>query len=182
MNCRELANRVILDLDGLLDFCCADEPRLLNKRIYKATACGASISLILRPGTGFGYCGRLHNGFKDWDKATNDNVIGFTIQTIVEGSDATVDSDDFIFPVTKDEVDEWVQYMEDEAAFLWKEANGFGPIRFTLFGIQDDDDYEWPDGETYIPLMTVDGPEQAEEFKKQLLAWIRDTYGVKEIS
>ena len=52
-----------------------------------------------------------------------EDVTGFTIQTIVEGSDATVDSDLFTFPVKTAAVDKWIKDMEAEAARLWEAAN-----------------------------------------------------------
>jgi hypothetical protein len=50
--------------------------------------------------------------------------MGFTIQTIVEGSDAEVNSVFFPLGTTKAEVDAWIEYMECEADHLWREANG----------------------------------------------------------
>jgi len=52
-------------------------------------------------------------------------VHSFTIQTIVEGSDATVESEEFVLPVDKDEVWKFVEYMEAEAKMLWNEANDY---------------------------------------------------------
>lgn len=48
---------------------------------------------------------------------------GFSIHSIVEGSDATVDSDVFPLGTTKAQVDEWIEDMEEEVTRLWDEAN-----------------------------------------------------------
>ncbi len=92
-----------------------DEVDLFNKYLYKGTACGASIS-IQTPDEEW-----HHNG-DDWTGITE--AIAFTIQTIVEGSDFTVDSDPFTFPVSAKDIDAWCEYMEQEAKSLWEEANG----------------------------------------------------------
>jgi len=108
----------IRNLSDLCAFFCADTPASLNRRIYKGTACGASISLELPDRW-------IHNGDRDpaWATVTDAECTGFTIQTIVEGSDATVDSEPFRFPVTVANLDGWIEYMENEANSLWHEAN-----------------------------------------------------------
>lgn len=129
-------NDTINSMQDLCDTFYADEPRMLNKRIYKGTNCGASISIKLStpdnantyPSPPFpefyGYW--IHNGDRAWDQLTMGTPIeAFTIQTIVEGSDATVDSLPFVLPVEKNEVWQWIGYMEDEAEMLWREANEY---------------------------------------------------------
>lgn len=64
-----------------------------------------------------------HNG-DDWSDIDPDQITGFTIQTIVEGSEVTVDSDRFVFPVRAAAVREWLTEMEAQAAFYWKRDNG----------------------------------------------------------
>jgi hypothetical protein len=121
---------VILDLADLQDYFAAEVdpewekdpgeiPAMLNRRIYKGTACGASISLH------FGTGAVIHNGYDHecTDEDIQSGLVGFTIQTIVEGSDATVDSELFALPVPRVVVDQWIEYMESEAEMLWKEAN-----------------------------------------------------------
>ncbi len=146
--------RYIRTLSELCDYFGADTPVGLNRRIYKDTDCGASISVLrafpLEPcgmcvkfyaqfqcgaTTGSGECDCpkcqgfctcdpwVHNGRIGWDRLDNTNAIGFTIQTIVEGSDATVDSDTFMFPVKKSDVRRWIADMEEQASALWNEAN-----------------------------------------------------------
>lgn len=123
--------RQIESMQDLCDYFYADEPARLNRHIYKYTDCGASISVYLaRPGVD--PWGReeehhaIHNGSEEWASLTTDTAIhSFTIQTIVEGSDATVDSLPFVLPVEASEVDKWMQYMEDEAEMLWREANEY---------------------------------------------------------
>lgn len=58
-----------------------------------------------------------------WDIPIDTPLIGFTIQTMVEGSEATVDSEEFEVPVSTKEVDEWVKEMESQADFYWKRDN-----------------------------------------------------------
>jgi hypothetical protein len=179
----------IRNLEDLCQFFSADEPRSLNRRIYKDTNCGASISILLTPEAylalgpveaweSFTCCGReyqggpwnshtpeglaktareletgiaththecgqvhathrtmkplvvpergawIHNGDKFWDKLTTDTpIVDFTIQTIVEGIDATVDSEPFGLPVEGAVIEGWIAQMESEAADLWEEAN-----------------------------------------------------------
>src|SRR5919199_7023809 len=91
-----------------------DEVDLFNKYLYKGTSCGASVSIQTPDGVWH------HNG-EDWTGITE--AIAFTIQTIVEGSDFTVDSDPFSFPVTTKAIDDWCSYMEQEAKSLWEDAN-----------------------------------------------------------
>ena len=110
--------KMIRTFADLLDHFGADSPRGLNRRLYKDTACGASISVCLVDGAW------VHNGDRKWDTMTADTpIVAFTIQTIIEGSDATVDSDEFRLPVAVADVDGWITYMEAEAALLWQEAN-----------------------------------------------------------
>lgn len=64
-----------------------------------------------------------HNGHRDPIPASF-VLTGFTIQSIVEGSDAEVNSDLFPIGTTKAEVDMWIEEMEAEVDRLWDEANG----------------------------------------------------------
>jgi hypothetical protein len=96
----------------------AESPARLNRRIYKDTACGASISIQLRGGDW------IHNGSPRWEELTGaEPLVAFTIQTIVEGSDAEVNSAPFVLPVATQEVTDWMTDMEAEADQLWHEAN-----------------------------------------------------------
>lgn len=95
----------------------ADNPEGLNRMVYKMTDCGASITVTLKDGAVF------KNG-DDWlCLSAEAEVESFTIQTIVEGSDAEVNSHAFILPVSKKEVDGFIEYMEAQADILWREAN-----------------------------------------------------------
>jgi hypothetical protein len=135
-----MSKDVIENMADLCDTFYVDEPALLNKRIYKGTDCGASISVYLEGPEdedipeGYeltyssGYVPNvrgIHNGDREWANLTRETPIhSFTIQTIVEGSDATVDSGLFVLPVEKAKVWQFVEFMEDEASRLWDEANG----------------------------------------------------------
>jgi hypothetical protein len=112
---KQVGGKIIKDLRGLMDFLSADAPQDLNRRIYKSTDCGASISVRRPDGTW------LHNGRIGWDLLTA--IDAFTIQTIVEGSDAEVNSEPFILPVAEETVNEWIEDMEAQASDLWDEAN-----------------------------------------------------------
>lgn len=113
-------NKKISNLKDLCDFLGCDNKNVtassLSHRLYKDTNCGASISLIGESGTGF------HNGNRTvLDKA---KLKGFTIQTIIEGSEATVDSDLFVFGIaTVKDINEFIKYMEEEAQEIWEAAN-----------------------------------------------------------
>jgi hypothetical protein len=65
-----------------------------------------------------------HSGFRgQWPEGFV--LEAFSIQTIIEGSDAVVESGKLIAgKVTTEEVDEFIKHMEDEASRLWQEANG----------------------------------------------------------
>ena len=97
-----------------------DSFRMLNRRIYKDTACGASISVY---GTVDGKEVQYHNGYHD-PLPANFVLEAFTIQTIVEGSDASVDSSKFVAgTATADDINAWIEEMEAEADRLRLEAN-----------------------------------------------------------
>lgn len=116
--------RAIRNLRQLCDWLSADEPRQLNRHIYKGTDCGASISVLLANGEW------LHNGDSQWEQLPiTAKILGFTIQTIVEGSDAEVNSEPFYLPVTIAEVEAWCKEMESEADRLWHDANDDTTIR-----------------------------------------------------
>ena len=145
--------RMIRNLTDLCAYFGADSPSSLNRRLYKDTDCGASISVRRTEapqcakcaayferfscgasvGTGEcdcpkcqGYCrcdAWVHNGSKAWSELTDANTDAFTIQTIVEGSEATVDSGTFSFPVAAAKVEAWEDEMEAQASELWREAN-----------------------------------------------------------
>lgn len=141
---------VIRTMDDLYyHFGSGDNFRSLNRRIYKDTECGASISV----------CGRIPTAVDLWsfgdtvtdslpyhmgegdesDESAGERVWfhngsdgpplgfvldGFTIQTIVEGSEETVDSSYFkAGVVTGADVDRWIEQMEGAADHEWREAN-----------------------------------------------------------
>lgn len=109
---------LIRNFRGLLKFFGASEPQLLNKRVYQGTECGASISIYLADGT------PVHNGNKRWETLTgNEKLRGFTIQTIVEGSVATVDSELFRLPVPVSIIQAWIAEMEAQASDIWERDN-----------------------------------------------------------
>lgn len=67
-----------------------------------------------------------HNGSELWRHITMETpLLGFTIQSIVEGSDVTVDSQEFVVPVDPKEIDDWIKHMEEETSRIWKAANTY---------------------------------------------------------
>jgi len=65
----------------------------------------------------------IHNG-GDWSKLTlKSPLVSFSIQTIVEGSDVTVDGDEMTLPVATKAVDDWIKEMEAQASFYWDRDN-----------------------------------------------------------
>ena len=50
-------------------------------------------------------------------------LYGFSIQTIVEGSDNDINGPTFVVPVDTKVVDEWIKEMEDLASQEWEQAN-----------------------------------------------------------
>jgi hypothetical protein len=132
----------IRNLQDLCDHFGADEPRLLNKRLYKDTDCGASIS-VQTPDD------KWHHNGTDWTGITE--IKSFTIQTIVEGSEATVDSVPFDLPVTVKEVEEWMEEMEAESSRLWNRDNAtyytvLDKDKNPLFYCKWTEGYEEPEG------------------------------------
>jgi hypothetical protein len=66
----------------------------------------------------------VHNGNSLWRQLTLETELrSFTIQSIVEGSDATVDSDVFDIPCEVEEVEKWMSEMEDQTSDLWDRDN-----------------------------------------------------------
>ncbi|HUW48815.1 MAG TPA: hypothetical protein VMW36_08760, partial [Patescibacteria group bacterium] len=64
--------------------------------------------------------GRRHPA---WDIPINTPLLGFTIQTIVEGSDVYVNGDFMEVPIATEKIQEWLDEMEKESDFYWKRDN-----------------------------------------------------------
>jgi hypothetical protein len=112
------AKNAIRNMVDLMRFVGADEPRLINKYTFKYSSCGYSVSVQLAAGTW------VHNGDKAWDTMTEKTpIIGFSIQTIVEGSDVEVNMDPFEIPVAVKDVERAIEEMEKQADFYWKRDN-----------------------------------------------------------
>lgn len=107
----------VRDFQDLIAFWGAEYPHAIDKCIYKGTSCGASISLYLADGRVF------HNGDDKSTLTGTELLKGFTIQTIVEGSDETVDSDFFHIPCTRQSIFDWCEEMESEAEYIWNRDN-----------------------------------------------------------
>jgi len=64
-----------------------------------------------------------HNG-GDWSKLTIDSpLVSFSIQTIVEGSDVTVDGEEMALPIATKAVQDWIDDMEKQSSFYWERDN-----------------------------------------------------------
>lgn len=111
--------RLLLNLHELADYFSCLRPSQLNRTIYKATACGASISAYCANDVAF------HNG-DDWSEldAKPNLAKAITVQTIVEGSDLTFDSERMHFPIDADALEQWFETMEQQAFREWARANG----------------------------------------------------------
>lgn len=134
----------IKTLQDLCKFFSADSPDLLNRRIYKGTACGAWISVRTPDG-------EWHDCGDDWSAITE--IDAFKIGTIVEGSDADVVGDDFELPVSTARVDGWIEEMESEATHLWENANYDW---FTVYATGKDSDEVVTGGCDQHPLIVLD--------------------------
>lgn len=110
--------RTIANIHDLVEYLGADDVSHLPRRVYKDTACGGSISLLLSDGT------TLHN--TDVARITpiqRDHVAGFYFHSIVEGSDAEYTGATLTFPITSADVDASLAHMEEWCAGEWDEAN-----------------------------------------------------------
>lgn len=68
----------------------------IASRVYKNTDCGA------------------------WVKFTETGII---LGSIVEGSEAEVDTDELTFPFTSEDYEKTIEHIECEVDILWREAN-----------------------------------------------------------
>jgi hypothetical protein len=143
------AIRSVEDLYAWAD--CEPTPWHLGRALYRGTDCGASISIygsyqgkaaaVHSPGTAldFGWDASTHQhlGSLDIPDGLPDEFLAesFTVQTIVEGSEATVDSDHFYFGrCTTTQLKRWIADMEAEARFYWRRDN------LSLYLVEDGSD------------------------------------------
>ena len=82
-----------------------DNPDRWDRAIYKGTDCGAWM--------------RINRDGDSWPE------IYVSIGSIVEGSDAEVTAEDLVWPFTRDQFWETVEWVNQEASMLWDEANQF---------------------------------------------------------
>jgi hypothetical protein len=115
----------IATLRDLCDYVGCAHPSGLSRRMYKDTECGASLSFRLARGDSGLHSVWYHSGDAGrLDLTGTETLLGFSIQTIVEGSEVTIDSDEFIVPVDAKRVDDFIADMEAAAAAIFAEANG----------------------------------------------------------
>jgi len=72
-----------------------------------------------------------------WDIPINTPILGFSIQTIVEGSKADVDGEYMEVPIAVKKVQQWIDNMEEQAEFYWKRDN------WRWFIVMDSNDNEY---------------------------------------
>lgn len=106
---------MIENLSGLLGFFGAENTGELPGRVRKETGCGAVIELLLDNGAWVGE----ESGI---DEVAAEKVVGFKLLTIVEGSDAEIETDEIEFPVGEAEMREALEWLEGEAERAWSEA------------------------------------------------------------
>jgi hypothetical protein len=95
----------------------------LNRVIYRDTECGASISVYGNSAQeGYAHIAR-HAGSRE-PLPPDFRLTSFTIQTIVEGSDATIGSGTLQAGIVTDrDIDEWITGMEEQSDYSWNEAH-----------------------------------------------------------
>lgn len=87
---------MINNLKNLLDLYEVDSEDALIRQFYKSTSCGAWLVV---------------------------NEKGITFGSIVEGSDAEVEAEEMCFPFSEADLVNAIEFMENEADRLWREAN-----------------------------------------------------------
>jgi hypothetical protein len=112
----------------------------------------------------------LHNG-EHWRLSKRTNLIGFTIQSIVEGSDVTVDSEEFVIPVETSKVDEWMKSMEEETDFYWERDN----LQHWKLTGPDEKEYYFKTGWGDPKWEFKDG-DVPENVKKKVIDWIEERF------
>jgi hypothetical protein len=112
----------------------------------------------------------LHNGMS-WRVTKRTNLIGFTIQSVVDGSEVTVCSEEFVLPVDTEKIDEWMQEMDEQTRFYWYRDNMFhwkltGPDRKEYFF-----DSGWGEPKWHFNLEEV-----PENVRNRVVSWIDKRY------
>ena len=103
----------------------ADNPWSIYRSVYKYTACGPSLGMLV--GDKWYYCDDLHKlgTFEDMKRAGQE-VMGVSVSSIVEGSDAEVPGDVLIDNGKMPTVEEFwklVEAVNEEACFYWDRDN-----------------------------------------------------------
>ena len=90
------------------------DPMRLNHAVYTRTRCGASIFVRTCDG-------QWYQDSADWSGIAE--ITAFTIQATVECSGITVDSRVFKLPVFDQQVEEWIEHMDEVAEGFLRDAN-----------------------------------------------------------
>jgi hypothetical protein len=105
----------------------ADSLWQIYRRIYKGTGCGPSIGFqIASPDNDpfWSYCDDLGKlGLLEEMKAKGQVVVGISVSSIVEGSDAEVSGDTLHGAATKKQFWQLLENVDKEASFLWERDN-----------------------------------------------------------
>lgn len=114
---------VICDFQGLLKAYGCESPSGLAKTIYKGYSCGPWISAIPQKTDGQGFGTTPLSNTTPNDHAWSTTVRGVLVGSIVEGSDAEVESQPIYFPMTKAQLDSAIQWVNDQVEELWSAKN-----------------------------------------------------------
>jgi hypothetical protein len=109
---------MINNYSDLLQFWCAEDFSKLKRHVYKYTNCGAWIVLIDKKNKTYSECdNNIDEGF------LINNIIGFKISSIIEGSDVELKPHVLKFPLKKSELENIIEELESECEHYWKRDN-----------------------------------------------------------
>lgn len=94
----------------------SETPLRFGRMLYKHTDCGPWTSFIVYQGDDIGYEDKEANGYIY-------DCIGIKIGSIVEGSEAYVEGRELLFPFTKQQLDDVLKEVNEEASFYWERDN-----------------------------------------------------------
>lgn len=105
----------------------ADNPWYIYRCVYKYTDCGPSIGFLIKSNDNdpyWSYCDDLGKlGTFDEMKAKGIEIIGVSVSSIVEGSDAEVSGETLDEDETIEDFWKLVESVNQEACFLWERDN-----------------------------------------------------------
>lgn len=114
-------------LTDFLDKQSDETPWEVGRSLYKYTECGPSLTFLVPGLAPFGVVGYSDPKAREESASWWKDCVGLSIGSIVEGSDAEVQSANLTWPVTQAQFDAAVEWVNEEACRLWDEANGVTP-------------------------------------------------------